>query len=347
MKNIFIDTSIYISDNFNFEGEKYKALIDLVRDRRIQLYTTTITDNEIMSNIVKQIDETRQLVNSITSKAYVLRNTSPFKSVFANKKVVNIALDEVTKQYEEYKKKTNAITIPINTVDVDDIFKRYFEELPPFSSKKKDEIPDAFTLSAVKKWFHEKDDSCYILSKDSDMKNYCEGDEKLIYQNSIDSLLDIIASEDANYKHIISLFETIQDDVLDLVKDNLFEQSFELSDLDGDVNEVDLGEIELSFEPLITEIGIDFAKISLQIHFEFVAHCSVFDITASPYDSETKGYLWKEYTSEVFHGSQELPVEITLTNIDFEQFSSEDLEVKEININNNETIFISTWYDDY
>lgn len=178
------------------------------------------------------------------------------------------------------------------------------------------------------------------------MQNYCEENKELIYLDSIDSLLDIIAREDEErYESIMRIFEEIQEDILRLVKENLFEHSFELSDLDGEVEEVDLGDIEFSYEPLITEIGVDFAKISFEIRFDYVAHCSVLDTVGSPYDSETKGYLWKEYTSEVFHGSQELPVEILLTNIQYEQITLEEVEIENVKIDNNETIFIPTWYD--
>ena len=236
--------------------------------------------------------------------------------------------------------------IPINTVDIEDIFLRYFQALPPFSAKKKDEIPDAVTLNALEKWFHQKNEACYVISTDSDMKKYCEENQELNYLNSVDSLLDIITSEDASrYQNVMEIFEKSQFDVLDLVKENLFDQTFELSSLDGTVEEVSIGEVNFSDEPLITEIGGDFSKISFHVSFDYVASCSIFDDSASPYDSESKGYLWKEYSDETFSGHLDVPVEVLMTNIDFKQLVPEDVDIEDITVNNNETMFIETWYD--
>ena len=65
MKNVFLDTSIYIANNFDFEGDKFNSILDLVSKGRIILYTTSITDMEIISNIEKKVEEHRSLVNSL------------------------------------------------------------------------------------------------------------------------------------------------------------------------------------------------------------------------------------------------------------------------------------------
>lgn len=52
-KNIFLDTSIYISKNFEFEGRQFERLLELILDNRVTLFTTTITHREIQSNIEK------------------------------------------------------------------------------------------------------------------------------------------------------------------------------------------------------------------------------------------------------------------------------------------------------
>ncbi|KPN89522.1 PIN domain-containing protein [Lysinibacillus sp. ZYM-1] len=345
LKNVFLDTSIYIKNNFEFGGSKFNKLNDLISAGRIQLYSTTIIDNEVISNIDKTIEETRQFVNSVIKEAYVLKNTSPFKSIFAERKPVNIALNEVKNQYDEFKQSTNIENIPINNVDVDDIFKRYFEELPPFSSKKKEEIPDAFTLSALKQWFQKKEDACYILSTDSDMKNYCEENKELIYLDSLDSLFNLIASEDARYEFVIQVFNEHEDEILENIKDDLFD-SFILDDIDGEVNEVDVSDLSFVNKPLITEIGDNYAKLSLVLQFDYTAYCSVLDVESSPYDSETKGFLWKDYKDEIYHGSEEIPVEIFIDNIKLGEEAPENADIT-AKFNNDEMIFISSPYDYY
>lgn len=346
MKNIFLDTSIYRKYNFDFEGKKLKELLDLISSNRIQLYSTLITHNEIISNIDDEIDATREFVNDLLKHGYILRNTSPFKSFFEEKKAANKASDEIKEKYNDYRKKANIKEVPINIANIDGIFKSYFKELPPFSAKKKDEIPDAVVLSALEEWFQEHSNTCYIISTDKDMKNYCEGNKKLIYLESIDKLMAIITDEDdeEKYKRIIELFETIQDTVLQSVQENIYNQPFVLL-ADGEVDEVALHDVKVVSGPLVTETGVNFARVSFEVSFEYDVHYSILDITSSPYDSETRGYLWKEYSSETTNGSQELTVEVLLTNINFEQINYEDVEIGETDLDNNGPILVKTWYD--
>ncbi|WP_418055470.1 PIN domain-containing protein, partial [Priestia megaterium] len=53
IKNIFLDTSIYIQKNFTFQNDAFQSLLNLSKEGYIQLYTTNITHNEILSNIDK------------------------------------------------------------------------------------------------------------------------------------------------------------------------------------------------------------------------------------------------------------------------------------------------------
>ncbi len=111
-KHVFLDTSIYIQNNFDFDGKTFQSLIDLVSEERVILYNTSITENEVLSNIKRRVDETRERVNSL-KKAYVLRGTSPFQSIFIEKNPANKAFDEIIKKYESFKNNAEFKDIPL------------------------------------------------------------------------------------------------------------------------------------------------------------------------------------------------------------------------------------------
>ncbi|MCY8757238.1 hypothetical protein [Bacillus haynesii] len=158
-------------------------------------------------------------------------------------------------------------------------------------------------------------------------------------------MLDLISSEDEErYERAVNLCDSKRYEILEEIKENLFDHSFELLDAEGDVNEVRLGDVELIDEPLITEIEDSRMKFVLQISFDFIASCSVFDEDSSPYDSETKEYLWKTYKDEEYHRTEDIEVKIDLLNVNFNKLNEEDIDFEIEQINNGEPIFI---YNDY
>ncbi|MFD6211418.1 PIN domain-containing protein [Peribacillus sp. NPDC060253] len=70
------------------------------------------------------------------------------------------------------------------------IFKMYFKDIPPFSKKKRDEFPDAFSLVALENWFKRQDEKVRIVSDDGDLKNYCEESHTLIYESGCQTPID-------------------------------------------------------------------------------------------------------------------------------------------------------------
>ena len=92
------------------------------------------------------------------------------------------------KVFDDFLKGCHARLAPIDEIDLNEILDKYFGKEPPFGqNKKKSEFPDAITLAAVERFVNDED--VYIISEDTDLKNYCAGKNNLHQIDSLDKFL--------------------------------------------------------------------------------------------------------------------------------------------------------------
>lgn len=193
---VFLDTEFFISNNFQFKFQKFKKIIELVKTNKISLYSTKITNLEIQANIEKEVKGTLEYFKVKNQKDYkLLRNFDRFSNLFERFNV-ELLTQELLNEYINFYRESNTKLIDINNVSVESVFLRYFEKRPPFSEGKKHEFPDAFVLEALEKWCLDNKEQIFVISNDSDIKNYCEKSEKLVLLRKIDELLEKILLAD-------------------------------------------------------------------------------------------------------------------------------------------------------
>lgn len=341
-KNIFLDTSIYISKNFEFEGRQFERLLELILDNRVTLFTTTITHREIQSNIEKSVANARQSINEIKNH-YVLKNTKPFKELFDTRKPANDAIEEINQNYNEYVAKAQPQEVSIASVDVDDLFEKYFNSIPPFSEKKKDEFPDAVTLLALNKWCEIHNEDMYIVSADNDMKHFCEETQYLNYIDSLESLLDLInQEEEIRYKYILKEFNEKSDEILLLVVNALESHTYELSELYGTVENVEVRGLDFIDEPNVTLISEESSKalINFEVKINYKAKIKYMDIDKSIWDSKEGGWIYEVYKDDTIEDSIIVEIELGIDDIEFDKLEESQIAFNDIVVNDNQAIYV-------
>ena len=68
-KNVFIDTSIYVKENFQFSSEKFEALKKYALEDKIKLFIHNIIVEEIKSNIVEEIGKSISSIKKTKKEA--------------------------------------------------------------------------------------------------------------------------------------------------------------------------------------------------------------------------------------------------------------------------------------
>ncbi|MEM8719170.1 MAG: PIN domain-containing protein [Cyanobacteria bacterium P01_G01_bin.39] len=176
---IFLDTEVFVSANFNYQDSSFTKLVDLVNNDELVLYITTVTRNEILSNIEKEVHNSDSSLKTIHKEfrknAKILYNYQNFKSLFSLNHNKDETCQELKNQFLNYLEKIKAQVISVDQVSPEDIFDQYFNNLPPFKEgKKKYEFPDAFSIAALEKEAMNNDFKIYVISRDNDWQKACE-----------------------------------------------------------------------------------------------------------------------------------------------------------------------------
>lgn len=175
---VFIDTSIFVAENYLAPDNRINALGELAKKGKITLVMTEITCQEVRKHLQSDIgaawrgfdrncrplrnnpvlDSWKRSTNERQEKEAALEL---FKAFLSDSKVIILGYDYCG--------------------DVEKVFSQYFGRRKPFGEgMKKDEFPDAFVLSALEKYSAEIRRKINILSIDSDLAKY--ESERLVHQ---------------------------------------------------------------------------------------------------------------------------------------------------------------------
>lgn len=198
-RNVFIDTSIFVAENFNVKGTKFESLASLAQEARVFIKSSDITLREIICNLEESVETAAKGIQKTKTEARILRNLgskSSYNAIFAEFPTAEIVA-RLTKQIRGYFTVSKTEILPALKIRPSTVFDKYFTKKPPFGlSKKKAEFPDAFVLSALEQWCDKTQQQIYVISQDPDMTSACSGSVKLIHLPSLQALLELVIAHD-------------------------------------------------------------------------------------------------------------------------------------------------------
>lgn len=225
MINVFIDTSIFISECF-VKGKSISTLFEAAWDEKIHLLLPDITECEIRRHLKEEVENRsgigipKELKKSYMYAASELRPLIDQLLAVDLEKLIPMVEQEFDRQFS----RTNVERLVVQKdFDITGIIEKYKTYQPPFSAKKNKEFPDAIVLQQLELWCKEHNDKCIILSNDSDLKAY--NSECLEYKE----LSDFISSLD-DYEKLITqeklmnVFLLSKEALVKRVKDWAYEQ---------------------------------------------------------------------------------------------------------------------------
>ncbi|MBJ8417467.1 PIN domain-containing protein [Acinetobacter courvalinii] len=302
---IFIDTCAFENKNFQFGSHALQTLEELLEYNKIQLLITDITKNEIKSHIIKKSEEAiKELNNYMDEKGKILRAAPelPLNSIFSKTKKQEV-YENIISKFEAFLDYPNVETVPINNVNPDIVFEKYFTKQPPFiNENKKNEFPDAFVLEAIKAVAQSRMLKIYIISSDKDMLSFAEQNECCIPLQSINELLDLVLRNDKELSQPIefadSIFERLRNEIFKLTRETLIEAQFEVQldapdfyDSIDEVYDIVIDNIDIKNKKLI-EVTSENAQYEVEFEVEVTASYLLPDYDNSPWDPEDKVYIF-------------------------------------------------------
>lgn len=291
--NIFIDTSIFIGQNFDYQNQLFQRTVDWAKTKKIKVFITDITLREIEANINKKVIKAINICSACDKKKdlKILKNigTSQIKKLFQREnKQKNI--DELKCQLNSFIKDASIEILSTSKVSVEEVFNKYFTMKPPFGDgKKKYEFPDAFALFALEDWCNINKEKIYIISKDSDMIKYCETAINLISFKRLDDFTNFVETKNTDSKIIIELFKDNEEIIFDKLKSEFIDKDFWIEDHIGDVENIsDIKPKIIKINLIKVEEDKKTAIVAITAETTFGADIIYDDLETAIYDSEDK-----------------------------------------------------------
>lgn len=304
----FLDTSVYVSTNYAFDGPLFSALRARIENQQLILGITPITVKEVEAKIRSGVSEAQEALEKAKNKAFILRNSQEGCIVATflpwNKQEVE---DELLNRFRKFLSDFDVEVLDYADVDVKEMFDLYFNKKAPFGdTKKKNEFPDAFALKILESWSIEEGKRIYVVSNDSDMSYGVSNFSGLDYSPSLPDLLSTLSFKYEELAPICAeVYEFAREDIDQELAGQFSDRGFYIDDQQGDVDEVYDVSVD-DYEPRLLRIEHDQGDDTVLAEFEvipkisFKARLSYDDLATASYDSEDKVLIpWHTITKDV------------------------------------------------
>lgn len=82
MINVFIDTQVFVHNNFNFNNGLFRRLISAVDNKLVTVYLTDVVEKEVELKILENVEEVKNSQRTFIKNAKILRNLNKYDNVF-------------------------------------------------------------------------------------------------------------------------------------------------------------------------------------------------------------------------------------------------------------------------
>ena len=339
MKNIILDTSIFIRENF-FHGKKINSLLTLSRRGKINIYITEITYNELIANFEKKLAISVANHNRFRKdkENWILQNDIDLQNFFPkvnSKKILSEFISELDKLISDSVIKI----IPYKTIDIKIVFDKYFKPEPPFGlGDKKSEFPDAFSMELIDDFCKTEGIKGIVFSTDNDLltSSFPNFEVRSNYEDYLEAIFTKIekVKKDITDSLFLSNTTKFKNEFVEWFDDNLDDNTLYYDAVNWkDVHEVDIEEIlvrNLTYK--IIEIVGDVVTIEVQAKVKVKVNILTDDEDFMYYDSDDKSHHYYETKYEELEKEFDSSL-IAYTEIIDEDDYLEDFEVESINDN--------------
>jgi hypothetical protein len=367
-KNVFLDTSAIIAQNFNYESPSLKALGDLAASGGARLVTTTITIREVESQVRKRVAEARLATERFKHHAILKNVADPALEALLGKTDVLAGAEEtLIKQLHDFIDRTKTKVVPLSMASSEEVFEKYFKGQPPFgkaedagedeaadeeggkgkSTKKgkakdrKGEFPDAFVISALENWSKKKGEKLLVVSQDSDFEEHCKKSPNLIRLGRVGEAVSELnlnrhrqAVERSAQRNIQAFAAAIESEFENL--------GFYLDDEDGDVNGVSVKDVEFLDELSLIGIVENVATFEVTASVAFLADVSYENMDTAVSDGEGGHYALETVEVEL-----ERAYEFTVTVEVLLDAKGKFVKVSAVHFPPEDVAISANEYDDY
>ncbi|MCL2061413.1 MAG: PIN domain-containing protein [Firmicutes bacterium] len=292
--HLFIDTSEFIRNHFNFENISYQRLQNLCAKEDVILHTHDIIIKETESAIEKRSKAFELFLDWLPKNEKQL-----FRGLLKQYKK-----DSFVKKVEEFRTflnrcKSKSLKNDFGIVGIDNIIKKFFSMEAPFSEKKKDEFPDAICIESIKKYIEDSGiQKFYIISQDPDWRSvFCDStvvvcDNVHDFLNKYNTEIELHNKKFREEQERLSAYLNYEK-IREKVKDKLLDTMIWLIDDEGEIGINDVQITDICDNGC--EDNGDVVRVYLQLDVTFDVSVHYLSEEDSVWDSEEKQYIMPQY----------------------------------------------------
>lgn len=291
---VYLDTNVYIGAKYILDSGNFGTLKNLVSAGKITALYTSATISEVKQHIETDIGTAITQYNRLLRKDMPVLIDEPLYNLtnLDVGQMVNSVIDKLDKFFNI----VGVEQISLNPLDGEKLVADYFNQIPPFESKKPNEFKDAIMINGIKQFQATSKSQICIVSNDEGFRKAFEKDANFVTFNFLSDFLKYYNQSEIE---LAAMSEFLSDTIASGELDDAIKEYLSDFDVDrGDYSEwhCDGGEIdEISCELLyIEEVdGKYVANISADIGIEI--DITYRDEDTSYYDKEEGAYLIEHF----------------------------------------------------
>ena len=326
---VFLDTEVFVHGNFDYKSARFKSLMTLASEGRTQVFLTELTLREIEAKLRSRVDGA---VTSIKPHAVLKNSDLPHVKALFDKLDAAPIQQELAGQLKKYLKAAKATILPVPPAVLPLVLDAYFEKQPPFGDgKNKAEFPDALVLETLREWCVKNESDIAVVSLDQGVKAACAEDDALHQFDNLAAYLDaLFASDEALSSFVRERILAAHGPITEKAKEKFPYLGAILADEDGDVDGIELTDVEFGEEPEDVEIislDPEKAEVELAVSITFRADLSYKVPSTGAWDSEDHVLVFQDETD----ATVEQDIESTIgVEVGFKNLDPQSCEVKRV-----------------
>lgn len=343
---LYLDTNVYIGAKYIFDRDKFGTLKNLVTESKITVLYTSATIGEVKQHIEKDISAAVVQYNRVLRKDMPVLNGDQIYDL----KILdeNQVVDSIICKLDEFIGIDGVEEISLNPLDAEKLLDDYFNQKPPFESKKPTEFKDAIMINAIKQFQVKTQKQICIVSNDEGFRKAFTGNDNYItfkfpseflkYYNQSEEELTFISQFISNKIDDGDFDEIIKEYLSDFDIDRGYYGEWNI-----DNNEID----EMSCELLYIEKINGKYVVNINVDVELAIDITYRDEDTSYYDKEEDSYLIEHFIHaiEKHRATIAVSIECDIEKIEEELYLNdfnvvEDKRLKYINLDE-DTMFDS------
>jgi len=313
-RNVFLDTEVFVAENFFLQTHKLKELCKLATEGKIQLLMSTVTVAECKKRIQKMVNVAGQILSENKRDLGILRQAPSLDNSCLRTLEKQKVISEITEKFGAFVRDFKVTICPLAGVSIEKLFSDYISGNPPFGEEqKKDQFPDAAAMLCLSNWCNSQGQSAYVISKDNDIASVCKVQPSFIHLNGVADFLDLFHKTE---KALSELAETLFAENTELISKVIAAQfeakGFIVTGELGEVERVAVNDVSIADAKLIS-LQDDYARFEATATIDFWSDVTYSDSSTGWYDNEDGQY----YGQEDVHEHKEL-VETFLIEVEIE-----------------------------